>query len=161
MTQFGSWKWIFYLVAIVSTLVTVIAFFIIPAPAAVGTAANATARKKPSLDYLGAFLITTSLILLIFTLSQGNSGKAGWHAPYIPSLILVFVILFMLFVGWEWWLENKTQREPLMRLSIFSNTGFTMSMVVTGFFWASFNNYMVYATFLYASLLRRAGPAAC
>jgi predicted MFS family arabinose efflux permease len=146
VTQYASWKWIFHLVAIISLAITVIAYFIIPPPA------TNRPKKNITLDYFGAFLITTSLILLIFTLSQGNSGAGGWHAPYIPSLILVCVILFMIFVGWEWWLEHKTQNEPLMRLSLWNHRGFTMSMIVTGFFWASFNNYMVYATFLYVFL---------
>ncbi|KAA8898254.1 major facilitator superfamily domain-containing protein [Sphaerosporella brunnea] len=151
LTQYASWKWIFYLVAIVSAVITVAAYFIIPRSK---KAANPdpTARKM-TLDWFGALLITTSLILLIFTLSQGSTGHKGWEKPYIPSLVLVFVILFMIFVGWEWWLENKTEREPLMRMSIWCHTGFTMSMIVTGFFWASFNNYMVYATFFYQDFL--------
>jgi MFS family permease len=149
LTQYASWEWIFYLVAIVSAVITVAAYFIIPVPKKPAAARN-PAAKSITLDWFGAFLITTSLILLIFTLSQGNTGKHGWQKPYIPSLILVFVIMFMVFVAWEWWLENKTDREPLMRMSIWGHKGFTMSMIVTGFFWGSFNNYMVYATFLYA-----------
>ncbi|KAF8533386.1 major facilitator superfamily domain-containing protein [Trichophaea hybrida] len=148
VTQYASWKWIFHLVAIVSIIISAVAFFIIPPPPP-----ENPHKKKLTLDYFGAFLITTSLILLIFTLSQGNSGGKGWHAPYIPSLILVCVILFMTFVGWEWWLEHKTEKEPLMRLSLWNHRGFTMSMILTGFFWASFNNYMVYATFFYQDFL--------
>jgi MFS family permease len=147
LTQYASWQWIFYLVAIVSAVITIAAYVVIPH--AKNNATAGLTAKSITLDWFGAFLITTSLILLIFALSQGNTGHNGWQKPYIPSLILVFVILFMTFVGWEWWLENKTEREPLMRMSIWSHTGFTMSMIVTGFFWASFNNYMVYATFLY------------
>jgi len=134
------------MVAIISMVVTVAAYFVIPRPR---RNHSVTPVERPTLDYFGALLITLSLVLLIFTLSQGNTGDDGWAKPYIPSLMLVCVILFMTFVGWEWWLENKTKLEPLMRMSIWSNRGFTMSMIVTGFFWASFNNYMIYATFLY------------
>ncbi|KAI5852371.1 major facilitator superfamily domain-containing protein [Tricharina praecox] len=150
LTEYASWQWIFYLVAIVSAVVTAAAYFVIPVPK---KSHSVTPVERPMLDYFGAFLITLSLVLLIFTLSQGNTGDDGWTKPYIPSLLLVFVILFMTFVAWEWWLENKTKLEPLMRMSIWSNRGFTVSMVVTGFFWAAFNNYMVYATFFYQDFL--------
>lgn len=150
LTQYATWQWIFYMVAIISMVVTVAAYFVIPRPR---RNHSVTPVDRPTLDYFGALLITLSLVLLIFTLSQGNTGDDGWAKPYIPSLLLVCVILFMTFVGWEWWLENKTKLEPLMRMSIWSNRGFTVSMVVTGFFWASFNNYMIYATFFYQEFL--------
>jgi len=145
LTEYASWQWIFYIVAFMSAVVTAAAYFVIPCPK---KSPSVTPVKRPTLDCFGALLITLSLVLLIFALSQGNTGTDGWTKPYIPSLLLVFVILFMTFIAWEWWLENKTQLEPLMRISIWSNRGFSISMVVTGFFWASFNNYMIYSTFL-------------
>jgi hypothetical protein len=119
----------------------VIAFIVIPRPQALNS-------RSVKIDWIGAFLVTSSLVLLIFALSEGNSHVHGWAKPYIPPLIVAFALLFSAFLGWQWWLENRTDREPLMGLSIWHHKGFSISMAVAAFFWASFNNYMVYSTYL-------------
>lgn len=81
----------------------------------------------------------------MFALTQGN--VVGWSTPWIPVLIVISVIIIGLFAAWQHYLETKTTRPPLVKVSIFRNLRFSAVMVIMGLFFASFNNYLIYATY--------------
>lgn len=105
----------------------------------------------PQIDWIGGFLFTTSLLLLLVALSQGNS--AGWKTAYVIALLIISVFMFAGFVFWQRYLEFKTTREPLIRTSVFQNSRFSIAMVVVTLFSASFTNYLVYSTYFYQDYL--------
>jgi Na+/melibiose symporter-like transporter len=106
------------------------------------------AKSKPaSIDWLGAVLVTVGLLALLFALTEGN--VVGWSTPYIPALIVVSVVLIALFTVWQWHLERKGGRPPLMKVSIFRNKKFSAAMIIMMLFFSSFNGYLVYATYFY------------
>lgn len=105
----------------------------------------------PQIDWIGAFLFTTSLLLLLVALSQGNS--AGWKTAYVIALLIISVFLFVGFVFWQRYLEFKTTREPLIRTSVFQNSRFSIAMVICTFFSAAFTNYLIYSTYFYQDYL--------
>lgn len=87
------------------------------------------------------------LLALLFALTQGN--VVGWSTPYIPALIVVSVVVVSLFVLWQWYLENKAARPPLVRVSVFRNGKFSAALAIMGLFFSSFNNFLVFATYFY------------
>ncbi|KAI8935555.1 hypothetical protein NX059_008124 [Plenodomus lindquistii] len=98
-----------------------------------------------TVDWIGGTIITVGLIMLLFALSEGN--VVGWSTPWVPVLIVVSLILIVLFGFWQHHLETKTQKRPLMKLSIFKNSKFTAANVLMALFFASFNNYLIFATY--------------
>jgi len=141
--EYVGWKWIFWSLAILAGIVTVAGHFIIPVPK---IQVDATARVKIYVDWIGGTLITVSLMLLTFALTEGN--VVGWSTPWIPVLIIVSLLLVGVFVLWQWYLEHKTSRSPLMRVSIWHNTQFSAAQIIISTFFASFNNYLIFATYL-------------
>jgi Na+/melibiose symporter-like transporter len=105
----------------------------------------------PQIDWIGAFLFTTSLLLLLVALSQGNS--AGWKTVYVIALLIISVFLFVGFVFWQRYLEFRTAREPLIRTSVFQNSPFLIAMVIFTLFAAAFTNYLIYSTYFYQEYL--------
>jgi len=145
--------------AIVSGIIAVISLFVIPPPSAAqppptitddNPTVTATPPVKPSLasvDWIGGVLITVGILVLLFALTEGN--VVGWSTPWIPTLIVVSLLIIAAFVTWQWYLETRTSRPPLMKVSIFKNTQFSAALVIMGLFFSSFNNFLIYATFYF------------
>jgi MFS family permease len=137
--QYLSWKWIYWIVGIISAMCTVAGYFVIPLP---------PPQPEPSMrntvDWVGGTLITIGLVMLVFALSEGN--VVGWSTPWVPSLIVLSFLVIIGFGYWQHYLETKTQRRPLMKMSIFKNRKFLWANVLMALFFSSFNNFLVYAT---------------
>jgi predicted MFS family arabinose efflux permease len=100
---------------------------------------------RNTVDWIGGTLITVGLIMLLFALSEGN--VVGWSTPWVPSLIVVSMAIIVVFGFWQHYLEKRTQKRPLMKMSIFKNRKFMWANVLMALFFSSFNNYLVYATY--------------
>ncbi|KAI5776553.1 drug resistance protein [Geopyxis carbonaria] len=150
LTQYADWKWIFYVLAIASALIVAVAWFVIPTPAP----APAPAKAALQIDWLGAFLSTSALVALIFALSDGPSRRHGWSQPHIIALLALSLLLAGAFLAWQRHLEAHCTLPPLLRPSLFRrHRTLSAAMAVTLFFWAAFNNYMIYATYFYQPYL--------
>ncbi|KIM37308.1 hypothetical protein M413DRAFT_20342 [Hebeloma cylindrosporum] len=110
-------------------------------------------------DWLGAFLVTAGLVLIVFVLSQGEIAPQGWATPYIIALLILGVILMGLFK-----IHNNPDSPfslftppPLMKLSLWTRAnGRIAAMMMIAFtnwcaflswtFWVQlyFQNYMHY-----------------
>ncbi|KXN82108.1 hypothetical protein AN958_03162, partial [Leucoagaricus sp. SymC.cos] len=67
-----------------------------------------TAEEK-KVDWLGAFLITAGLVLILFVLGEGETK--GWATGYIIALLVIGVLLVCIFVYWQWFLEQAVNRR--------------------------------------------------
>lgn len=145
IAEYASWKWVFGATAIMAGIISIAGFFLIPAPP------PSPGRDKKSrtaeVDWFGATLITVGLIALMFALTEGN--VVGWSTPWIPVLIVVSILIIAAFGVWQWYLENKTSRPPLVKISVFRNWRFSAVMLIMGLFFASFNNYLIYSTYFF------------
>lgn len=140
--QYASWKWIFWILAIIAAVVTASGYFIIPQPP---VHAHASALKG-AVDWFGGTVITVALLMLLFALTEGN--VVGWRTAWVPVLIVVSVLLVGVFAFWQHFLEKKGGRPPLMKVSVFKSVKVSAAMVAMALFFASFNNYLVFATYL-------------
>ncbi|CAE6527067.1 unnamed protein product [Rhizoctonia solani] len=146
MTEYTSvaWRGVFYVSAGIAC-VTMLA------------AALAIHKDKPSIekdrrvDWLGAALSTTALVLLTFSLAQSSSVKNGWRTPYIPVVLVVSVLLLCCFIGWEYYLETRTTRPPLMRLGLWTRAKgrFAAMQLIVFFDWACFTTWIFFVTLYY------------
>lgn len=155
IAQYANWKWVFGAGAIMGACISAAGYFIIPeaplSPAQRAAHAEAGGRAKALLsavDWVGAFLVTVGLLLLLFSLTEGN--VVGWSTPWIPVLIVVSVAILAAFAVWELRLESRLAsggRRPLVKVSMFRGARFSAVMVIMCLCFASFNNYLVFATY--------------
>jgi MFS family permease len=141
--KFLSWDWIFWILAIFAASVTAAAWFIIPIPNFVD---HETQGVKSAVDWIGGTIVTIGLIVLMFALTEGN--VVGWGTAWIPVLIVVSILLVALFAAWQWYLLKKTNRRPLMKITMFKTFRFSAAMITMLMFHASFNNYLIFGTYL-------------
>jgi predicted MFS family arabinose efflux permease len=144
VSNFVTWKWVFWVLAILATLVTIAGVIYIPH--SVDTR-NTELSLTRSVDWIGSVLITVGLMSLLFALSEGNA--VGWSTPWIAMLIVIALLLIFIFAAWQWYQEKHTSRAPLLKISLFRNSHFSAAMVLMGMFFAVLNDYMVYATYLW------------
>ncbi|CAJ0545993.1 Ff.00g094660.m01.CDS01 [Fusarium sp. VM40] len=148
IAQWASWKWVFGALAIMAGMIAVAGIFCIPPPPPELQPARDNLRAKTAaIDWIGATLITCGLLALMFALTEGNI--VGWTAPWIPTLIVVSFGIIVAFFFWQRYLEQKTTRPPLVKVSIFNNLRFTAVMLIMGLFFGGFNNYLIYATYYF------------
>ncbi|CAN9233443.1 hypothetical protein CUC08_Gglean003632 [Alternaria sp. MG1] len=141
--EYLDWQWVFWLFGIIAGISTVASYFVIPIPPALKEEQQPVMRN--TVDWLGGSLITIGLVMLVFALSEGN--VVGWRTPWVPVLIVVALIIIIAFGFWQHYLETKTAKRPLMKMSIFKNGKFTAANVLMALFFSSFNNYLIFATY--------------
>jgi len=154
MTEYASiaWRGVFYVSAGIAAI-TMIA------------AALAIHKDKPSeekdrrVDWIGAAISTVALVLLTFALAQSSSAKDGWRTPYIPVVLVISVLLLGCFVAWEWYIETRANRPPLMSLRLWSraNGKFAVVQAVVFFDWSCFTTWVFFVT-LYYQEYRKISP---
>ncbi|KAJ6480375.1 MFS general substrate transporter [Mycena sanguinolenta] len=117
------------------------------------------------IDWIGAFLITAGLALLLFVLGQGQLAPHGWKTAYIIALLIVSVLLIALFIVWEHRLEKSEGRlrPPLMKLTLWTRAKGRFAVIQTIAFlnWAAFISWyfwiqVYYEDFLHLSPVRTA-----
>jgi len=79
-----------------------------------------TTEKDARVDWIGAVLVTSGLVLITFVLGQGPLATDGFRTPYIIALLIVGVIIILSFIGWEHYLVQRTAMPPLMRLELWT-----------------------------------------
>ncbi|KAM3068327.1 hypothetical protein ACMFMG_009465 [Clarireedia jacksonii] len=145
IAQWASWKVVFFVIAGASLTVAVTAIFVIPKELPRGNEEDSI--RASGVDWLGAFLFTSGLLLLLVGLSEG--GSAGWDSASVIAIIVVSVCLLVVFIFWERHREAKTTHEPLMRVSTFQNARFSIAMIIVTLFSASLTNFCIYTTYYY------------
>ncbi|KAI0364249.1 efflux transporter [Pilatotrama ljubarskyi] len=113
-------------------------------------------------DWLGAFLVTAGLTLIVFVLSDGSIAPNGWKTDYIIAFIVVGVILLVLFIFWEHYLEQIHARHddsrerwwtppPLMSVTVWTRAQGKLAVVlcITFLEWCSFNSFTFWIQLYY------------
>lgn len=146
VAQYGSWRWIFWILSIMAFIVTAAGYFIIPK-----LPPQPASDVKSSIDWIGAFLVTVGVLVLLFAMAEGN--VVGWSRPYIPVLIVLSVLFIVTFVFWQLYLEQRSERQPLMKVTMFKRTRVSAAMLATAVFFSAFNNYLIFSTYFYQEYL--------
>jgi len=101
-------------------------------------------RHPAKLDYRGAVLITGAMGLVVLGFEQ--SSVWGWGSAATWGCILIGLLLMVAFVFWE-----LRTPEPLLRLAIFADRGFSIETIVLGLMSVVFVPYFFFAS-IYAQL---------
>ncbi|KAL1736165.1 major facilitator superfamily domain-containing protein, partial [Schizophyllum commune] len=119
-------------------------------------------EKDRRVDWLGSFLVTAGLTLIIFILAQGEIAEPKqWGTAYIIALIVLGAFFLALFIAWQWYLERVQDDPnaaysiwtppPLMRLSLWSRAHgrYGVQMIITFLNWCVFLSWQFWAQLFY------------
>jgi len=116
-----NWHWIFLVNLPIGVIVYALCLVLIPA----GRGQAGTGR----LDVGGAVTVTTSLMLAVYAIVNGNA--AGWTSAQTTGLLAAAAVLFALFLGIE-----ARVGAPLMPLGLFAFRNLATANVV-GVLWSA------------------------
>lgn len=124
LVEHTHWKWLFICIAVVSAALFVALVVALP-------------REDPvdnsgSIDYMGALLGLSALVLFNFAWNQAPS--VGWKTSYVIIITALSVLTFIAFLAWE----SKFAQEPIMPLSVFKAPTFTALIFVVLMTYMSF-----------------------
>ncbi|KIJ40340.1 hypothetical protein M422DRAFT_60599 [Sphaerobolus stellatus SS14] len=111
LTARVSWRWIFYLVGIVTIPFAVFGYFALPKLTVYQSS------EKRNLDWAGVIALSGGLILFVYGISAGND--AGWAKPQI-IVTLVFSVIFV--VGF--FVIERTVKDPAVPPRVWSTHNF-------------------------------------
>lgn len=152
IAKYLGWKWIFWIMSMLAAGSCGLAAVVIPLSAKDHELKSSTLRKRlrtlaSQMDWFGLLTSMAILMFMLVSLTEGN--VVGWTSPWVLILLILACLLFPLFVMWELHLEKRGSRPPLMKLSVFKSRVYCAAQCIAFVFWASFNNFLVFATYFY------------
>lgn len=117
ITDHIHWRWIFYInapIGLVSFLIILKAY------------QETRSTRKMKIDWLGAILLTSTVLCLMFALELGGSDGWAWGSAGIIGLFVCSAISLVLFL----FVETKAQ-EPIVPLKLFKDRLFTTSQMIS------------------------------
>jgi EmrB/QacA subfamily drug resistance transporter len=142
LTDVLSWHWIFLVNLPVGVVVFALCLALLP-----GGGGQAAAGR---LDVAGAVTVTTSLMLAVYAIVNGN--QAGWASIQTLGLLASAAVLLALFLG----IETRA-RSPLMPLGLFRLRNVATANVV-GVLWAAAMFAWFFLSALYLQLVLGYSP---
>lgn len=133
LTDNASWRWNFY----INVPVGILAFFMITT-----FMPHIPTIARKGLDYLGAALLAGGLVSLLLGFVWGGSQYA-WGSWQVITALVLGVIGLLAFVANELWHAE----DPILPLSLFKNSIFSVSMFITFLF-----GMAMFGTILYVPL---------
>jgi EmrB/QacA subfamily drug resistance transporter len=121
LTDHLSWRWVFYINLPVGLIAMLVLIFLMPSLRGKITRAR--------IDYLGALLLATAVVPLLLGFTWA-SNQYAWISPQVLGLLGGSVVFLVLFFVYEDYLERH-DLEPIINPSLFKNSIFTVSMVIT------------------------------
>ncbi|KAK7205480.1 major facilitator superfamily-domain-containing protein [Myxozyma melibiosi] len=162
-TQYLGWRAVLFFFAILYAIVGTLIVLLVPSDkmlyelsnqivkAAGGTNFVAVERDWRTclkllrkLDLAGAGLSIAGLTCIVFALSESSAASNGWATPYIIVLLIVGVLICVVFVYWENFVD-----EPLMPMYIWKFPGFALCMAAVTCGWLVFQGVLMYYSSLF------------
>lgn len=95
--QFLTWRWYFFIGAILSAIMSVASIFSIP---------RDYAEKKDlgiQMDWAGLSLSIVGATLFVFAIADSSYAPQGWRTPYIPCFLVLGAVCLAIMVYVEGW----------------------------------------------------------
>ncbi|KXH29085.1 major facilitator superfamily transporter [Colletotrichum simmondsii] len=110
VVQESTWRWVFWMVPIISAPAAVTILFCLPLKHRPGN----YSEKVKKIDYGGIALNMASTLLLLIPLS-GGGVTYPWSSPFVIAGVVVGAVLAVLFVLYEW----RLAKLPIMPLHLY------------------------------------------
>ncbi|KAI2785967.1 hypothetical protein POX_h09732 [Penicillium oxalicum] len=145
--QFLSWRWYFFIGAILSAVMVV--FSILCLRNDYSEKVNAGIR----MDWIGFVLSISGATLFVFALAYGSYAPQGWKTPYIPTLFALGVVILGVMAYFEGWVVSN----PLLPGDIFKVKCMTPLVLALLCLYGSFGILLLFGV-LYMSDFMGASP---
>ena len=116
LTDHASWRWVFYVNLPIGILALVVTASKLPA---------SVKRSNPSVDVLGAVLLTSAITSIILFTTWGGSEYA-WDSPLILGLIVASVVLVASVIAVE-----RRAADPIIPMHLFRVRSFNIATSVS------------------------------
>ncbi|KAF5557588.1 major facilitator superfamily transporter [Fusarium phyllophilum] len=110
IVQSSTWRWVFWMIPIVTLPTTAIIWFYLPLKHRSGE----YMEKIKKIDYGGIVLNIASTLLLLIPISGGGVTYA-WTSAFFIATVIISIFLAVLFVLFEW----KLAKLPIMPLRLY------------------------------------------
>jgi MFS family permease len=141
--EFTTWRWYFYIGAILTAITGVTAWFTVPS--------DITERRQLNIkmDWPGALLISAGLILFVFAITDSSHSPQGWKTPYIPTLLVVGILIL---VGAAY-VEGWRAEQPLLPADLFLVKYMTPLVIALLFSYGTLGIFFLYSTFYMTEIM--------
>ncbi|KAG9244666.1 MFS multidrug transporter-like protein [Calycina marina] len=137
--EYTSWGWYFWIGAILSAITAMTSYLTIPSD----IAEKRNSAKKSSMDWWGAILIVTGLILVTFAIIDSAHAPQKWETQYIYVLFFIGSLLLITAIYIEGWVAA----QPLLPASIFKVPRMPAFIAALFLTYGSLGIFILYATF--------------
>ena len=137
LTNVLDWHWVFLVNIPVGVLVIVLSLMLLPA--------SHTSEGSRHVDFAGAVTVTTSLMLAVYAIVNGN--EMGWTSPQTLGMLGAAALLLAIFVA----IEARVQ-APLVPLGMFRIRNLVVCNVI-GVLWAASMFAWFFLSALYMQLV--------
>ena len=142
LTGLFTWHWIFLVNVPIGAMVALASVRLLPAPA--------RAASRDRLDVPGAVLVTVTVILAVYAIS--NAGQHGWLSPGTSTTLAAAVVLLAAFTVVE-----ARAAVPLIPLRLLRQRNVTVASII-GVLWSASMFACFFVTTLYLQLVLRYSP---
>jgi len=132
--QFLTWRWYFYIGAILSAIMAASSIFSVP---------RDYYEKKElgiCMDWPGFALSITGTTLFVFAIADSSYAPEGWKTPYI----IVFFVLGVILLGLMAYVEGWVVRNPLLPGDIFQVKHMTALVIALLLLYGSLGIFLLY-----------------
>ena len=143
-TDTVGWRWSFYSIAIINSLFSISALFVLPS---VYRASTKTWQRRliEDIDWVGACVLSVSLGILLYVLATTTSSYRQLSKAQNIVLLVISVILlsvFPLFMDYQ----VRRQKPAIIPNKLWRNVPFTTTCIAVFFCWASLNSIQYFVT---------------
>lgn len=141
--QYIHWGWYFWIGAALTAVTAVTSYFAIPSD-------SAEKRKNGiKMDWAGAGLIVSGLVLVVFAITDSSHAPNGWRTPYIPTLLVAGVLL----LGGAVYVEGWVAEMPLLPPDIFAVKSMAALNIGLMFSYGILGVYLLYGTQYFQNIM--------
>lgn len=135
--QYQQWRWYFFAGASFAAISFVLAWLSVPSD----KDEHATCGVK--MDWPGAILIVSGLILVVFSVTSFAGAKHGWKTPYVP----ITFVLGITFLAVAVWVEGWIAEQPLVPGEIWRVPMFTPVVAAMFMQYGGLGIFLLYSTY--------------
>lgn len=148
-----GWRYGYYIGAILNFVILVVSFFAMPedADSEYQTPSTMIQRMKSEIDWIGCFLLSTSLGLFSYVFSVLASGGFHFLAPASLSLFSIAIVLLPMFV-YHVRRQERLGRKAIIPPSLWGNRVFTTLCITVFVIWGVFEAIQFFLTLFYQSV---------
>ncbi|CUA67528.1 putative MFS-type transporter C1683,03c [Schizosaccharomyces pombe 972h-] [Rhizoctonia solani] len=137
LAEYASWRWIFWVISIISIPAATACIFLIP------ESPRRKEAKASQLDALGVMILITAVVLFVYALTTGS--VSGWRSGSVLAPFFVSIALFVAFFIWETRIDEANAALPT-KLWFYPNFAVLFGTALVPFFWFT-QMYMIFSPY--------------